>query len=287
MLSDANACPYCGDMLISLVDAGDAHRTASAIFDRRLDEIDDDELRRRLEWVRAVGTPGTEDIPPCPFPPEALPELIGTLMSMADINRYSHVVMDGSPVNLPLGMQRPALRAFGRELVATKARAAEPGRALGLLPSAALPEDLRWAAPNPRIADAVARYAAAVERATSGVISPEVRALVERELRSWAHELMPLSRSWADQAVAGLDGEDRAVAKLALILAKSPGQASEDLVTPLAGADPDRFVRILAWCSFTGARAYARFVAGVVADSPPTSRRTAAVGGGRRSGATP
>ena len=264
VLSDANACPYCGDMLISLVDAGREHEAASAIYERSLGEIADPVLRRQLEWVRAVGTPGMKNIPPCPFTPDQLPEVIGSLMAMADINRYSHVVMDGSPVNLPLGMQRPALRMFGQELKPTKTRAAEPGRSIELLPKAELPEDLRWARPNRRIAETIARYVAAVEQATLGVISDAVRECVARELKDWNHELMPLGRAWADEAVADLEGEDRHIAKLALILAKSPSQASEDLVTPIVTDDDDRFVRILAWCSFTGARTYARFVAGRV-----------------------
>lgn len=261
VLSDANACPYCGDMLISLVDAGNEHDAASAIYDSDITRIEDPTLRRQLEWVRAVGTPGSEDIPLCPYTREQIPELLGTLMAMADINRYSHVVMDGSPVDLPLGMQRTALRMFGNELKATKARAAEPGRALDLLPAAALPEDLAWAAPNPRIADSLARYSAAVDRETAGVISQAVRDRVAEQLRDWNHELMPLGRGWADEAVAGLEGEDRAIAKFALVLAKAPSQASEDLVEPFVSDDQERFVRILAWSSFTGARAYAKFVA--------------------------
>ncbi len=271
VLSDANACPYCGDMLISLVDAGKEHDAASAIYDRDVERIQDPTLRRQLEWVRAVGTPGADNIPANPFTAAQLPELVGTLMSMADINRYSHVVMDGSPVDLPLGLQRPALRMFGRELEGTKTRSAEPGRALGLLPDAPLPDDLAWAAPNPRIASALARWTAAVERETAGVVSQAVQNRVAEQLRGWNHELMPISRSWADAAVTGLDGEDRAIAKFALVLAKAPTQASEDLVEPFVGGDQERFVRILAWASFTGARAYAKYVArtaGLAATDP-------------------
>ena len=164
VLSDLNDCPYCGDMLISLVDAGKEHDAASAIYKGGVDKISDPKLRKQLEWVYAVGNAGEKVIPPCPFTAEELPEVLGSLMAMADINRFSHVVMDGSPVKLPFGLQRPALRMFGRELVATKRHAAEPGRALELLPRASLPADLKWAQANPRIADTLARWTAAVER---------------------------------------------------------------------------------------------------------------------------
>ena len=245
VLSDANACPYCGDMLVSLVDAGNEHDAASAIHDRDLERIEDPVLCRQLVWVRAVGTPGAEHIPPFPFSPEQVPELLGTLMSMADINRYSHVVMDGSPVDLPLGLQRPALRMFGHELKTTKVRSAKPGSALRLLPAAPLPKDLAWAVANPRIAASLAAYAATVEREAAGVVSEAVRDCVSANLAEWNHELMPFGRRWADEAVAGLVGEDRAIARFAIVLARSPSTASEDLVEPFLSGDHARFVRIL------------------------------------------
>jgi hypothetical protein len=260
VLSDINDCPYCGDMLVSLVDAGKEHDAASAVYQGGLDEIANPRLRDQLTWVRAVATFGNTDIPPSPFTAAELPEVLGSLMAMADINRFSHVVMDGSPVNLPLGLQRPALRLFGRELEATKTHSAEPGRALDLLPPAELPEDLAWARPNRRIADALARWTAMVEREAAGVVSPAVRACVERNLRNWQNEQMPLSRSWVEAEVADLAGEDRAIARLALLLAKAPYQASEDVVQELVG-DEARFVRILAWASFTAARRFAGIVA--------------------------
>ena len=263
VLSDLNDCPYCGDMLISLVDAGKEHDAASAIYEGGVGRIEDPRLREQLAWVQAVGTAGLRDIPPCPFTPEELPEVLGSLMAMADINRFSHVVMDGSPVNLPFGLQRPALRLFGRELEATKTSSAEPGRALDLLPPADLPDDLAWAAPNPRIADAIARWTAVVARETAEVIPAAVRELVESNLRGWNNEEMPLSRSWVEKELGDLEGDDRDIARLALLLAKAPHQVSADIVEGLAAGGEERFVRILAWAAFVGAR---RFV-GIVADN--------------------
>jgi alkylhydroperoxidase family enzyme len=260
VLSDINDCPYCGDMLVSLVDAGKEHDAAAAIYKGGVEKIRDPRLRDQLAWVEAVGDYGSTKIPPCPFTAEELPEVLGSLMAMADINRFSHVVMDGSPVDLPFGLQRPALRLFGRELVATKVRSSEPGRALDLLPSAPVPADLAWARSNPRIADALARYAAVVEQETAGVIPPAVRERVAARLAEWKNEEMPLSRSWVEKEVAGLEGEERAMARLALLLAKAPHQVSEDVVEELTGDGP-RFVRILAWASFTAARRFAAIVA--------------------------
>ena len=287
VMSDVNDCPYCGDMLISLVDASDRHDAASSIFRRDLAAIDDPLLRRQLQWVEAVSTPGTEDIPPSPFTSDQLPEVLGSMMAMADINRFSHVVMDGSPVDLPAALQRPALRVFGRELRATKESTCLPGRSLELLPSAALPADLEFARPNPRIADALARWTAAVEREADGVVSDAVRDRVATVLRDWRNEPVPIG-GWVERELGDLQGEDRALAKLAITLAKAPYQVHEALVEPLVDGDASRFVRKLAWASFTGARAFIGVVVGrldgEVTGARPPARLEGEIDRGRLAG---
>ena len=265
VLSQINDCPYCEDMLISLVHAGGEHDAATDILRRADFGAADDELRRRLEWVRAVATPGNEDVPPTPFSQEQLPEVIGTLMGMSDINRFSHVVMEDSPVRAPFGLDAVkawALKAFGSELRVTRDRPLEPGRALGLLPPATLPPDLAWASPNPRVAKAVSRWAAAVEREGAKAISARAREAVTGSLRRWTGERMPLDVRWVEDDVQHLTGEDQAIARLAIVLAKAPYRVTDRMVADVLGDDSseDRFVRILAWASFTAARNFARIV---------------------------
>jgi len=280
VLSQVNECPYCGDMLVSLVHAGGNHEAAASIFaeteaifaetEASIPEteasIANTTLRKRLAWVKSIATPGTKMEVPAPFTAEALPEAIAALMAMSDINRFSHVVMDGSPVTAPLGLQgvkAAALRLFGGELRATHVKRLAPGRALRLLPPGPLPADMQWAAPNPRIADALARWTAVVEREASGVVSPEARERVACNLQHWNGELMPLSRSWVESEVTDLAGEDRATARLALVLAKAPYQVDDKLVQDVLRVDrcEERFIRILAWASFSGARRFAQRIA--------------------------
>jgi hypothetical protein len=268
VLSQVNDCPYCGDMLISLVHASGQHEAASHIFAESGVAITDATLRERLAWVKSIASPGTKAHPPAPFTAEELPEAIAALMAMSDINRFSHVVMDGSPVSAPLGLQgvkAAALRLFGRELRATHVERLTPGRALSLLPPASLPPDMRWATPNARIADALARWTAVVESEASGVVSPAVRDLVVCNLQNWKGELMPISRSWADVEASVLTGPDRAIVRLALVLAKAPYQVDETLVEDVLRGDrcEERFIRILAWASFSAARRFAQRIAEV------------------------
>ena len=138
-----------------------------------------------------------------------------------------------------------------------------PGRALALLPPAPLPADLEWASSNSRIADALARWAAIVEREASRVVSLEVQDLVGRNLRQWDGRVMPLSRSWVESEVTDVTGEDRAIARLALVLAKAPYQVDDALVEEVLRQDQreERFIRILAWASFSAARNFALRIA--------------------------
>lgn len=266
VLSQVNDCPYCGDMLISLVHAGGKHDAASFIFAENEAQITNTTLRKRLTWVKSIATPGTKMDMAVPFTAEELPEAIAALMAMSDINRFSHVVMDGSPVSAPFGLQgvkAAALRLFGGELRATHVKSLTPGRALPLLLPAPLPIDMQWAILNPRIADALGRWTAVVEHESSGVVSREVQELVAGNLQQWNGELMPISRSWVDSEVKELTGQDRAIARLALVLAKAPYQVDEKLVEDVLSEDrcEERFIRILAWASFSGARRFAQRIA--------------------------
>ena len=266
VLSQVNDCPYCEDMLISLVHAGGDHEAASDILAGNGFDSSDETLRRRLTWVKATATGEETRISDTPFTPEQMPEIIGTLMGMSDINRFSHVVMEDSPVAAPFGLQRIkawALRAFGAELRVTRRVPLVPGRSLDLLPPAALPADMGWAQPNPRIADAVSRWTAVVEREGARVVTPRVREVVERSLRDWQGEQMPLTGEWVDRVAEGLSGQDAAIARLAIVLAKAPYRVTEKMAMDVLGDDRDeeRFIRILAWCSFTGARRFAQLVA--------------------------
>jgi len=265
-LSSINDCPYCGDMMISLIHAADQHDDAIQILSETEENITDQLLRERLLWVRAVATPGAAPPSSTPFNRAQLPEAIGSLMALSDINRFSHIVMDGSPVNAPLGLQAVkafALRLFGGELRATHIRPLEPGRSLHLLPEAELPDDMQWARPNPRVASAVARWAAAVERESEKVIPDRTRQCVHDSLKQWQGEQMPISRHWVEQEVEGLHGNERAIARLALVVAKASYQSDDSLVAEVLEHNPEQeqFLRILAWSSFTASRYVAAHIA--------------------------
>ena len=279
-LSSINDCPSCGDMLISLVQAGDRADEARQILREEEEAISDPVLRERLTWVKAVAAPGQAPHGSTPFTQAQLPEVVGTIMAMSDINRFSHIVMDGSPVSTPLGLSRVkewALRLFGNELRPTHSDFIQPGETLRLLPTAPLPEDLHWASPNPRIANAIARWTATVEHEARGAITEAVHQCVHQRLSGWQGESMPMSRNWVEGEVGQLADDDYVIGKFALLLAKASYQVDEQLmeqVLHIAGSE-EQFVRILAWCSFTASRYVANRVAKIARQRPYQVARAA------------
>jgi hypothetical protein len=275
VVSQLNECAYCGDMLVSLVHAGRKHATASNIFDEQEEEIEDDLLREKLVWVKDILAGKECGVSSLPFPEEALPEVIASIMAISHINRFSHIVMDGSPVSPLLGsksIKGMSLRMFGHELKSTKIKRLVPDRTDGLLPQAPLPDDLEWAAGNPRIARAFSRWAAAVEREAARIASPEIREFVLANLDAWDGLPMPLSRSWVEEETAELSGHDRDLARFALIVAKSAPQIDEGTIRKVHQGE-EHFIRTLAWASFVGARRVAAIVAERVGDSNQAGRK--------------
>ena len=264
-LSSINECPYCGDMLIALVHAGDQHEDAEHILAHEEERIADPLLRERLAWVKAMTTPGAKLPANVPFTNQQLPEVIGAIMAMSDINRFSHIVMDGSPVNAPMGIstiKAMALKIFGGELQENHIKPLLPGRALQLLPEAELPDDMQWARNNPRVADALSRWAAVTKQQATRVIDAEVDDCVRQALSNWQGEQMPISRNWVEDELGDLTGQQRSIARLALLLAKSSYQIDEPVVREVLDAgDQKRFIRILAWCTFTASRYLASRIA--------------------------
>jgi hypothetical protein len=265
IVSQYNDCAYCGDMLIGLVHSGEKHDEASRIFSEAEEDIGDQALKEKLLWVKEAVKGGDKSLPEV-FDEKTLPEVIGSILAISHINRFSHIVMDGSPVNPLFGSQKVkglSLRMFGHELKSTKLHPLIADRTAHLLPQVSTPQDMEWAEGNPRIARALARWAGAIERESKKIASNKVREFVRANLEKWDGTPMPLSRSWVEKETEGLAGEDRDVAKFALIVAKSATQMDEGLVNKILGEenDEEKLIRTLAWSSFLGARRVAAIVA--------------------------
>jgi hypothetical protein len=268
ILSGVNDCPYCGDMLVSLIHAGDRSDDAMKILDQEVDQIDDPVLRERLVWVKQAIT-SADNVPQSPFSEAELPEVIGSVMAMSDVNRFSHIVMAGSPVQVPndsSAIKKAALKIFGNELKESHATPLIKGDSLKFLPDAELPKDMAWAKPNKRIAQAVARWCAATENELDGIVSADVKDAIHQNLSSWDGKQMPLGRYWVEDETRGFKGRDRIIARFILLMAKASYQIDEAMHEELLGiaGSKEDFIRILAWGSYVSARYLANRIAASV-----------------------
>ncbi|MDX6741619.1 carboxymuconolactone decarboxylase family protein [Actinocorallia sp. A-T 12471] len=197
-------------------------------------------------WVRGAGPPPGAD----------LAELLGVAFTFHYLNRMVSVFLPDSPLpsevpSFAHGMMRGILARL-----AVRASPSPGGPAL--LPEAEHPADLVWAAPAPRVADAVARAVRAVGAEAETVLSPEARALVEDQIA--LRDAPPMPRSWAAEAVAQLPPTERPAARLALLIAlDAPRVTPADVTAP---ALPDHHLITLAsWSSLTAARHHTTLLA--------------------------
>ena len=79
---------------------------------------------------------------------------------------------------------------------------------------------------------------------------------------------MPLDTRWVDEEIAHLTGEDKAIARLGIVLAKASYRITEDMVADVIGSNQneERFVRVLAWCSSMAARRIAQIIVQKIED---------------------
>jgi AhpD family alkylhydroperoxidase len=256
-VSRANRCAYCVDAHVVMLEGTKAHGAARAIADADEAGIADPLVRRAYAWGAASRGPAPGP-PPC-VPPE-LPEIVGTALVFHYINRPVTVLLGDSPLPAwPRAWRGQARRAagwwFGRAIARAKPHDLPP-----LLPAASLPDDLRWAASSPSVADALARWAAAVEREGARVLPDAVRACVIAQLEAWSGDDPGLGQAWVAAAVGTVPAAARPAARLALLTALAPHQVDDDTITAFRAGAPDdaALVAVLAWAALTAARRVVR-----------------------------
>lgn len=257
-ISHYNDCPYCADMLVGMVHGEGNHESAVTLQKTQQEAVAAEDLRDEVRWALSTVDPQTEWGGRPPFEESELPEALGSIFAFGYVNRVTHVTMADSPIQAPFGLRgvkRAGLRLFGGELREMAHRELEPGRALPLVEEAPLPDDLWWAKPNPRVADALARWVGAVERYAAPDLSPATRTFVEAELEGWGGERMPLSRGWVEEALEDLSEGGPAVARLALLVTKASHQVDDEVVRPvLEKKGEEGLLKVLAWSGMAATR---------------------------------
>jgi AhpD family alkylhydroperoxidase len=263
-VSRLNQCPYCTDAHTMMLHATAAHNVATAISQKRDEQIQDAALRAIVAWATATRSPGDPILLAPPFSQEEAPEIVGTAVAYHYINRMVEVFLSETP----LPSNRGWLKGFFKRLAGWYfSRAARrqkvAGTSLALLPPAelsfALPTvaaDLAWAAASPTVASAFARWAAVIEAAGQKTLPAETCLLVRSRVAAWNGEEPSLSRGWVEEAIARLDEAAKPAARLALLTALAPYQVDQGVIAAFRAQQPGdkALIAVTAWASFTAAR---------------------------------
>ncbi len=257
-VSQSNACPYCVEIHGALASARASQPLTDLITQGRTADIADPFLRAVVTWAEASRAPSSAPLLAPPFSRREAPEIIGTTVIYHYINRMVQVFLPESllPSLLRGGwIGQVVWSQVGRKLAQSREQAKEAGASLRFLPEADLPAELSWAAPEPSISRAFAGWAALVYRTGAEFLSPQVRQLLTDVLQAWKGEPPAFSRTWVNQAVAGLPEADQAEGSLALLTALAPYQVDEEIIRAYRsqhGTDA-RLVGVVAWASFAAA----------------------------------
>lgn len=261
-VSRANRCPYCMDahgLMLHAQGRGEVERAL-----RAGDEPADPRLARLTAWAATTGTGVLPEAPP--VEPGEVPEAVATVCCFQYINRMATILLEDSP--LPTWLRpwrRPALGWLGRFLGWRSRVEPERGRALALVPEAARREPerwdhLAWARGDPVIHATFAAFAETVEAAVAGVLPPEARDTLRRELASWGGGPAPLGRAWLEDSLKPVAGERRPAGRLALLAARAPHRVTAGDLEVFRRKHPTdaELLAILAWGAHEAARILGR-----------------------------
>ena len=271
-VSLANACPYCVTVHAATLNSLVHGRDAAAIRDDRFDAIANPQVRAVATWARSGAFRDGAAEAPAPFPAEQAAELVGVAVTFHYLNRMVNVFLPDAP--LPDGVPAASLPVVARVLGTLMRRAASRWRSgtgsWDLLPAAALPGDLRWAAAGGRagggagggageplgIAEAFARAARVIDEAGAEALSPTVRELVARQLAAWDGKPLGLDRRWLAEAVAGLSAADLPAARLALLIALASWQVDSETIEEyrLTAPGDKTLIQVASWAALSAAR---------------------------------
>src|SRR5215469_12811175 len=257
-VSAGNTCPFCVTIHSGTLAGLTGMAGAPAAAEDFAGSLADPRLRGLAEWAAACGTEVGARQHAAACPADQAPELIGTAVLLHYLNRMVNVFLGQVPLppRVPRMALKPVMRVVSGMIQTASARSLTPGASLDLLPSAAPPDDLSWAAANPVLADGFARAFSAIDAAGARFASEPVRELVLTELASWHGDKRGPSRAWAADAVSGLPAPDQAAGRLALLVAIASYQVDQSVIDAyrVSQDDDKALIGLASWASLTAAR---------------------------------
>lgn len=257
-VSKANECPFCVDAHTVLLRATSNDAVANAILQDDHDRIHDPRMRALVQWVWTNRTSNPNTAIPPPFSRDEAPEMIGTAITFHYLNRMANVFLGDAllPFLMPSALKEFTYRLYAATEGKRVVRRLQLGKSLKFLPKAPLPDDLSWAAGNSSVAGAFAGFVKVVEEAGERVLPESVRLLVDEWVRVWNGEAMGIGRHWVEEAVAEIEREHQAAARLTLLTAFASYQVDSGVIEAFQAQYPSdsQLITATAWASFAVAR---------------------------------
>ena len=272
-VSQTNKCPYCVEVHSAMLHATRDHDLARKLSsDAGAEEAA--QAEPLIRWAISTRDPQAPALAHPPFSPAEAQQILGTAAAFHFINRMVSIFLEESPVPAPVraSILKPLMRrligaTLGKRMTGVEAM---PGLSLALLPDAALPEQFRWAEPDPAVAGAIARMASAVERHGSASLPEAAVETVRACMAAWTGEDLGLGRQWLEDALAPLKSEkDRAAARLALLAALAAYRVDDAAIVSFRKHFPEdrQLIAVAAWGSFEAVKRISEWIAGPPADS--------------------
>jgi AhpD family alkylhydroperoxidase len=252
-VSRLNTCPYCLEIHSSMLHSLGAPDAAEA--------------QAIAEWASATLTPDAGILASPPFSPNEAPQMTGAAICFHYLNRVTNVFLEPAPflIGGDGWIKNTVIRMAGNFLRPRLAsQVVAPGQFLNDATGETLPPEFGWAAVNPQVAGGVRRFVSAAEEAGRESVDERVRECVLESVQAWRGEAPGLGRGWVETAVAPLDAEHRAAARLALVTALASYSVDERLVADFRLRKPsDRdLINLTSWASYIAARRIASWTGG-------------------------
>jgi len=256
----------------------------------------DDRLASFLSWARSFRFPHSPAVqsPPLLLPRDAV-ELLGTLLQVLYKNAMVklfvglHPLPDAAPAALrALNKQPRMLAALNRLLVlafkdAKSARRGRMAEVWSALPTpfhpagVVLPDDLRWAAPNAHVADALRFMHVEQERVRTTLIPSCVSDAFVGWLNAWAGAVPDARVDWAaaveTEAVQAAGPDAVFLARFVVVAGvageQMPAGGLDEFRARWAGHDPELALKsVCSWASWMTARRIVAWMAAPLAAEP-------------------
>lgn len=194
-ISKINQCPYCQDThSAGIITLGE--QALGTDYLNKVAATKTSELSPFIDWLESIVDPTNPTRNTTySFPPLAIPELIGTIISFQSINRFVNLFVEKSPLPIKVNNQQVktkmfqmAAKTFFKMFFFKKVSPKQPS------PTVNLPIEFTWSKGHPSIGAAIARELETLDHIASS-LDPSCVQIFNEYLDTW-DGTTPLGKGW-------------------------------------------------------------------------------------------